>query len=84
MTGRCVWGQCGATGRDSQFLNLIKRASRLGLRQRFFHYEAERKRKVRERKRKEGGREGGRAGDRSERSDGESVRRLDSRMFCCY
>lgn len=82
MTGRCVrgGGQCGATGRDGQFLNLIERASQLGLRQRFFHYEAERKRKGRERER-EGGRE---TGLREVRSARESVRRLDSRVFCCY
>lgn len=57
-------GQCGATGRDGQFLNLIERASQLGLRQRFFHYEAERKRKGGERERRESGREGGREGGR--------------------
>lgn len=59
------WGH-----RDSHFLKLIKRASQLDLWQLFFHYEAERKRKVTESERK-----GGRERERM-RKDRDRVRRL--------
>lgn len=66
------WGH-----RDSHFLQLIKRASQLDLRQLFFHYEAERKRKVTESERK-GGRE-----REDEEGQGQS-KETGSQVLCCY
>lgn len=42
VSGRCVQGHCGATGRDNHLLSLVKRMSQLSWRQIFFHYEVER------------------------------------------